>query len=247
MTVNSLNVNESIPFTGLTTLTFNIPTTGIYSIGAKISIPWVDGSDPGAVATPPVQEKQTITTVADSAGSLNSKFWTFYDAGNINGYYVWYNINSAGVDPAPAGLTGIAVAGATNATASTLGGATRTAIAAAVSTVTVTGTTSGVILLNTQAGVTTAAADGTAATSFTFAVNKTGSYGAGSGLKLQIKNGSTVLLTLSNPSPSQPLVGGKVITQCTAADVITVVTSSLASVDALPNAVKGVLNIFQGE
>ena len=246
MTANSVNLVNSAPFTGLKTLTFNIPTTGIYTFGWNITLPWVTSDQAFAVANPEAAEVQTITCVADSAGSLNNKYFVFYTDGNINGYYVWYNINSAGTDPAVAGLTGIEVDGATNATATTLGGATRTAIAAAVSQVAVTGSTSAVIITNKQYGNCTAAVD-TGTTGFTLAVGTTGTYGYATGLQVVLKNGSTVLSTQNRPAPTQPLWAGSVRSQCTAADVITLVTSSLAAADAVPNAVKGIFNIWQGE
>lgn len=247
MTINSLNANTSVPFTGLGTQTLNAPTTGLYTVQVRATIPWLTSDQPGYAV--PTKEVQDITLVADTAGSLNSTFFTFNTTGDTVGYYVWYNINSAGVDPAPSGRTGIAVTGATGATANTLATATRAAITAAISTsvIVVTGATSHVILTNVPYGATTAAADGTAATGFTFSVTTTGSFGSGSGLVVKVKNGSTVLMTLAYPTPTQASLSGSVVSQFTAADVITVVTSSLAAIDATPNAIKGVINIFAGE
>lgn len=68
----------------------------------------------------------TITTVADTAGSLNNKY--FYMSSPITDYYVWYNVNSAGTDPAIVGKTGIQVAVATGATANTVASTTNTSI-----------------------------------------------------------------------------------------------------------------------
>jgi predicted RNA-binding protein with TRAM domain len=61
------------------------------------------------------QEITEIETVADVAGSLNSTF--FYIDSVDNKYYVWINVNNAGVDPAIPGRIGIEVKVATNATA----------------------------------------------------------------------------------------------------------------------------------
>lgn len=251
MTQNTVSAIASTPWTGLATQTYNVTTSGLYTFSVQAFLPWMTSDQPFAVANPPAAELQTITTVADVAGSLNSTFWTFHDSGNLNGYYVWYNINSAGVDPAPAGLTGIQVAGATGASANTLAAATRTAIAAAVPTVTVSGSTNHVVLLNNAIGSCTAAADGTAATSFTFAVNTTGTYGYSTGLVLTLKRTTsgpttTTLATLSNPAPTQALMGTSVRVQCVAGDTLTMISSSLASVDQGPNAVKGFINIYLG-
>ncbi len=113
---------------------------------------------------------QTIALAADVAGSLNSTYFTLFDEQG-NGYYVWFNINSAGVDPAVAGKTGIQVAGATGATAATLGAAAKPLIAAANSgkSFSVAGTST-LTVTNLIKGPFTPAADGTAATSFVFTV-----------------------------------------------------------------------------
>lgn len=246
MTVNSCSDIAAAPFSGLGTFTYNIPVTGLYNISTETTIPWQSNDAPGALANPPKLEVQNITLVADVSGSLNSTFFTFNTSGNAVGYYVWFNINSAGVDPAPAGLIGIQVAGATGVTAANLATATRAAIAAAVSSsvLGVTGLTTHVILTNKQIGTSTAAANGTASPGFSYAVTQAGSYGQSSGLVVTINNGATNLYTLSNPSPTQPSLSGGIITQCTAADVITVVFSSSAPADQLANAVKSVVNIF---
>jgi hypothetical protein len=182
---------------------------------------------------------------------LNSTYWTFQSAGNLQGFYVWYNINSAGVDPAPAGLTGIQVAAATGANSSTIGSATRAAItasSAASQYVTVTGSTSAVTLNNIQVGSCTAAADGTAATSFSFAVGTTGTYGtpAISGLDVVLKQNSTVLARYGFPTPTQPIMGGSVVVNASASDVLSFVASSLSTADNALNAVKSIVNLYQG-
>lgn len=63
-------------------------------------------------------------------------------------------------------------------------------------------------------------------------------------------NGSTKLTiggATTNPTPTQPYIGGSVVLSCAASDIITVVPSSAAAVDNAPNAVKGIINIYQGE
>ena len=122
------------------------------------------------------QETTQVDFLADAAGSLNSKYFKIYTgAGAL--YYVWFNINSAGVDPAPAGGTGISVAGATNATAATLAAAAVTAIdAIAGFHAKAHPTTSGsIVIMAAAAGATTVSSDGSAATSFTFTQLKAGS------------------------------------------------------------------------
>jgi hypothetical protein len=251
MTINSLNANQSTVVSGLGTQTFNVVTTGLYTLSFQSFIPYLaSGGQPQS--TVPAYNADNVATVADSAGSLNSTFWKFYSAGDLQGFYVWYNINSAGVDPAPAGLTGIAVTGATNASANTLATATRTAIAAnaaAASYVAVSGATNHVILTQKNQGSCTVAVDGSAATGFSFSNSTAGTYGvpAQSGLDVVIKQGSTVLARYGFPTPTQPLMSGSVLIQATAADVLTVVLSSLSTADNAANAVKTIINLFQGE
>lgn len=250
MTINSLQVNQSTVVGGLGTQTFNVVTTGPYTTSFKSFLPYLAAGSP-AVTANPVANIQTVTTVADSSGSLNSTFFTFYSAGALQGFYVWFNINSAGVDPAPAGLTGIAVAGATNVTANNLATAIRTAInanTAAASYVTASGATSAVILTDVQVGSTTAAANGTASPGFSYATGTTGTYGtpAISGLNIVISQNSTVLARYGFPTPTQPIMGGSVVVQATAGDTITVVFSSLSTADAGLNAVKSIVNLYSG-
>ena len=245
---NTVSAIQSSPFVGLGTQSLTLTTAGIYTVDVKAFLPWMTSDQPAAVANPFAYEVQDVTCAADSSGSRNSTWWKFYASGDVAGYYVWYNINSAGVDPAPAGLTGIEVAGATDATANTLAGATRTAIAAstAASYVTVSGATSHVILTNKQFGACTAAANGTSSAGASFSITTTGTFGYASGLVIQVKKNSTVLATYSYPSPTQPLLSGVVSASFSAGDVVNVVLSSLSVADAGINAVKGVLNIYAG-
>ncbi len=259
MTQNSVSTIASTPFSGLGTQTYNVTATGLYTAAATVFLPWMTSDQPQAVANPPAREVQTITAVADVSGSLNNTYWKLFLPGNarfqVSGVwysflYVWYNINSAGTDPALAGGYAVPVAGATNVTAITLGGANRTALTTALAliganTYVVSGATTAVILTAAQYGAATAAVD-TGATGFTFAVGTTGSFGYASGLTLTILQNTTVVAFSSQPSPTQPLIGATALIQATAGDTITVVTASLSTADAALNAVKGIINIFLG-
>lgn len=72
-----------------------------------------------------------------------------------------------------------------------------------------------------------------------------------SGLQIVVNQNGSPALTLggsaTNPTPSQPSLGGSVRIQASAADTITVVLSSSNAVDAALNAVKGTVNLYQGE
>lgn len=246
---NSLQLNNSSPFVGLGTATWTATATGLYTVSCQSFIPWQTSDQPSSVANAPSLGIQDVTLAADSGGSLNSTFWTFFTAGNTNKYYVWYNINSAGVDPAVANATGIAVTGATNASANTLATATRAAIAAVSgigSYLTVSGATSHVILNYTQIGTVTAAANGTASPGFSYSVTQAGSFGYVSGLTITLANNAVNAVAVGNPSPTQPLMSASAQMQVTSGNAITVVLASLATADQGLNAVKSIINLRQG-
>lgn len=254
MTINGLQLNTSTVVGGLGTQTYNIVKTELYTLSFKSFLPYLaSGSLPQT--TSPSANVTDITLAADIAGSRNNTYFTFHTAGNLAGYYVWFNINSAGTDPAVAGLTGIEVDGATGASANTLAGAARTAIAAssAGNYVTVSGATSHVILTQKNPGTLTAAANGAGGSSAgaSFSVTSAGSYGvpAISGLNVVVYGGAagtTVLGSWGFPSPTQPLLGGSVTWQATAADIINITFSSLSDADNALNAVKSIVNLFEG-
>lgn len=126
------------------------------------------------------REVSSITTVADSSGSLNDTYFEFSAPGAdevVVDYYAWFNINSAGTDPAISGKTGIEVAAATDATASAIATALQAALdadallSASVSSNVVT-------LTNEYFGAVTEIADGASATGFTLASSVTGFGGS---------------------------------------------------------------------
>lgn len=256
MTINSLQFNTSTVVTGLGTQTYNVTaaTAGLITCSFKTFLPYLaSGGQP--VTTQPSANITDATLAADTAGSRNNTYFVFYTAGNLRGYYVWFNINAAGTDPAVAGLTGIEVDGATGATANTLATAARAAITAssAATYVTVSGGTSHVIITQLNPGTLTAMANGAGGSSAgaTFSVTAAGSYGdpAISGVDIVIYGGSagtTVLGRWGFPSPTQPILGGSVVIQAATNDIINVTLSSLSTADAGLNAVKSIINLFAG-
>lgn len=114
---------------------------------------------------------ESITTVADSSGSLNDTYFTFVDTSGA-GFYVWYNINSAGTDPAIPTLTGIEVTAATNASANTIATDTKNAINTATPVGIVASVSTDVVKLTYSTQKFSQPADGPAGsdTHFTFAV-----------------------------------------------------------------------------
>lgn len=116
-----------------------------------------------------VMQKQTITCVADVAGSLNNKYFVFYDYAGTK-HYIWYNINSAGTDPAVSGGTAHEVTGATAATAAAIASATQ-AVLDGVTGFDCSVSSNVLTLTHTVAGRAKGAHDGAAPTAFTFEVN----------------------------------------------------------------------------
>lgn len=247
---NAFQVNDSAPLSGLGTFSNTVTSTANYILEFRSTIPYFPaGSAPQSTVV--AREITDVTCVADSGGSKNSTWWKFYSAGDAYGYYVWYNINSAGVDPAPAGLTGIEVAGATGATAATLATATIAAInasAAASYVVASAGATAHLILTNVQAGDCASAANGTSSYGATFSITTAGTYGspAASGLVAKIYNNDVLVGTFAFPSPTQPSLGGRVSMAVTSGNDVDLVLSSLSSADNALNAVKTVVNFYQG-
>lgn len=119
-------------------------------------------------------EVSQVTTVADVSSSLNSTYFTLYSAYDRNGYYVWYDVDSAGVDPAVSGLTGVKVSIAENSTATTIAQATRNAIDALADFSAPAPVTPTFVVTNATGGPSTDAADGGDATGFTFSTTTQG-------------------------------------------------------------------------
>jgi hypothetical protein len=120
--------------------------------------------------------------------------------------------------------------------------------------VTISGATSHVIISQNNPGTLTAAANGAGGSSAgaSFSVTAAGSYGVPSmsGLDVVIYGGAagtTVLARYGFPTPTQPIMGGSVRIQAAAADIINVTFSSLSTADAALNAVKSIVNLYQGE
>lgn len=128
----------------------------------------------GGEAATATAEVTSITCTADVSGSLNNKYFLINSALDAIGYYVWFNVNSLGVDPAVSGRTAVPITLATNATAAQVA----TAVAAALDALAAfVSTSSGAVVTVTNAstGSTTDASAGTA-TTFTVSVTTQG-YG----------------------------------------------------------------------
>ncbi len=122
-----------------------------------------------------------------AASNLNSKYYTLSSINLVSkaqkNFYMWFNVNSQGVDPAIAGKTAIPIAVAPGDSANTIATAMRAALNALSNDFAATGSNAAVITADLAYGPVTAAVDGVAATGFTFGAatagvvsNLTGKY-----------------------------------------------------------------------
>ncbi len=145
-------------------LTVNVTTSGAYLIPKfDVSYQWIR-----AVYTSTATGAQTITTVADVAGSLNSKYFLLNSANAGVAYYVWLNVDSGGVDPMVAGRTGVPVAISASDTANTIATAVASAIDGLATFVAPAPGANVITVTNSASGPFTPASDFN--TGFTFAV-----------------------------------------------------------------------------
>ena len=261
--------NQPSVTAGLGTSTSPPLAAGEYTIQVEAFPPWLSADAPQAQQStnqPVTQSAQTITAVADSSGSLASKYFTFYNLGNATEYYVWFTVNGVGTDPKPAALLGGAIVGipvasvATNAANTVVAAAARLALTTYAATLpaganfpTITGATTAIIVNQTVAGAASVAADGpTTSTGFTFGtVSTAGSFGYGSGLTISLIQTSGATITTLQPaagppSQTQKSLGAATTFTAAANDTVSVVLASSATLDQAPNAFKAIINLFQG-
>ena len=122
-------------------------------------------------------EVSTVTCVADDGGSLNNTYFEFdvmLADGTLKKYFVWFNINAAGVEPTPAPVaygtarTGAEVAESTNATDDAIAAAAKLVIDA-LTDVTCTVASAVLTITNDQQGAVDDSHDGAGdPTGFTF-------------------------------------------------------------------------------
>lgn len=113
----------------------------------------------------------SITTVADSSGSLAGAYFTIIGADGAK-WAVWFKVSGSGSDPALSGYTSVEVDITTDDSANTVGAAVRTALASVTSVGTIGGSTNHATFTSIDPGVVTMA-DGTIPTGFTLAITNT--------------------------------------------------------------------------
>lgn len=136
-------------------------------------------------------QNESLTCVPDVAGSLNNKYFTLEvpeeGGASQKKYYVWIDVNAAGVDPAVAGRTGIHVSVATGASASVVAAAIAAALDALTSYFNPANTGSSGAVLTWEAkhaGPVTQAANGAGGSSPAFTTYTVNTEGFGGDLGL---------------------------------------------------------------
>ncbi len=133
-----------------------------------------------------VDTAQIETIACVGAAALQNKYFYIYKALNAVKYYVWFNVNSAGVDPTPGGATAVPVAVATGASPSDVATALVTALNAISGTPfgTTTASNNVVSLTHAAIGYASQAHDSktSTATGFAFVVTTQGISAADVGL-----------------------------------------------------------------
>jgi len=152
-----------------------ILSNGVATIPANLRVASTNQSVATAFLTPISQgtfQIETINTVADVSGSLNSAYFFLtgiFPAGVQDDFYVWYNVGGTGTDPGLGSpFTAIPVAIPSGASAAAVATATRAAIATLTNVFTVAGTGNSIIVTNVNRGFSTIPFDGSNPTFFTF-------------------------------------------------------------------------------
>lgn len=138
-----------------------------------------------------------VTAVADVAGSLAGKYFLIYSSPDQQAYYVWYQVNGVGADPAVANAVGIEVDVQTNDSAALVALATRLTINASQGTkFTCQNDGANITITTKQLGTTTNSAVGTSG----FSISNT----AGA-------QETTNTITLTYDSANNPIYNGQVL------------------------------------
>jgi hypothetical protein len=125
-------------------------------------------------AEPAMQQK--IVATFPEANSINSNEYWLFSTSSTN-YYVWYNKNGTGIDPALVGKTGIEVAVSSGNTASQVAANTKVAIEGITGAVTITQSTSSLTITTVAfANTLLAPSEGTMVNTFSLILSQEGHY-----------------------------------------------------------------------
>jgi len=186
VSINSVNQNQDQDInlvTGISTATIRLTWLGAANLDA-FAIFWNWQDPPFSFSrmhktltlvsdVVPTAEVTQITTVAGS--TLANKWFHLYSANDIKHYYVWYNVDGAGVNPNPnPAWTGAVVAINSTDTAAQVATATA-AVLEALADFASTSLSSVVTVTNSATGPCTNASNGTASPGFSFNITIQGS------------------------------------------------------------------------
>lgn len=100
-------------------------------VGEKINVAGVanySATNTSILTRTEVKQVIDVTCVADVAGSLTGKYFTFSAGDSGSDYYVWFKVDSVGTDPEINNHTGIEVALSAGSSAATIASAIETAV-----------------------------------------------------------------------------------------------------------------------
>lgn len=106
------------------------------------------------------QEQTSVVTGGDNCSSLNSTYFNLYSARDVTKYYVWYDVDCAGVDPNVVSSTGIQISLTSNDPAAVVALATKQIIDAETDfDASLSSGQKNVIITNEVGGITTNSSD----------------------------------------------------------------------------------------
>jgi hypothetical protein len=206
LTINATNNNAHLSWNGIGTepLLGNAQLGDIITLGSDFS----SGNQGSFMVTSASPKLQQITSFVKPAGSQFpvsgvSDYFLVNSAGNVNQYYVWYNVNGVTTDPAPVGKTGVQVNILSGDTAAQV--AAKAALALATQTgITATSSGSTLTVTTTDSIATTLASNATMPSPFTVVPVQTGTRTYVELVNPSAVNESTVLVTGGTFQDSRP-------------------------------------------
>jgi hypothetical protein len=117
----------------------------------------------GVNAITGTEQSAPFTFINESGGNYTGLYFTLWNAGNQNQYYIWFQTGGVGTDPAVAGATGVPVNITSGSTGATIATDVASALASLSASFTTSVTSNILTVTTTKIGQTNAATTGTLA------------------------------------------------------------------------------------